>query len=284
VEAEKLYTTTAMENNSFLKFEVEDHGIGISEDFAAKLFQPFQQTQRYAGGTGLGLYSLGKRIEALNGQYGVTGRKDKSHGSLFWFTIPYKPDSSMDFQIDALSSSNIVNEVEDEVKTSASISKQNKNLPEIYEIGDNPMKSKNGMKVLIVDDSISILKTMKMVMTKEGLKVQQAENGFEALEKIEENIFNNNTLFDVVLMDLQMPIMDGLEAVRRLREKELQFNKNKYRNNFLKRQQLVIGMSASSDNETIQETLDAGFDDFLAKPFTFKQFLDVYKKCKKKLS
>lgn len=72
--------------------EVIDAGIGLSEEAMKNLFTPFQQTQRLAGGTGLGLYSLAKRIEALHGIYGVRQRKDGRQGSVFWFTLPYKPD------------------------------------------------------------------------------------------------------------------------------------------------------------------------------------------------
>ncbi len=76
----------------FLRIEVEDTGIGMSEESMASLFSPFKQTQRLAGGTGLGLYSLSKRLEALHGHYGVTHRRDGQQGSLFWFAVPYKPD------------------------------------------------------------------------------------------------------------------------------------------------------------------------------------------------
>ena len=57
------------------------------------LFTPFKQAQRLAGGTGLGLYSLAKRMEAINGYYGVQKRRDGLQGSLFWFAFPYKPDT-----------------------------------------------------------------------------------------------------------------------------------------------------------------------------------------------
>lgn len=72
--------------------EVEDQGIGVPEDAVAHLFNPFRQTQKMAGGTGLGLYSLAKRVEALKGDYGVRPRRDGTQGSCFWFTIPYRPD------------------------------------------------------------------------------------------------------------------------------------------------------------------------------------------------
>ena len=73
--------------------EVEDNGIGIPQESRARLFSPFQQAQRMTtGGTGLGLYSLRKRIEALGGTCGIKSRHDKREGSCFWFTFPYRPD------------------------------------------------------------------------------------------------------------------------------------------------------------------------------------------------
>ena len=79
-------------SNKYIRFEIEDTGIGMTEEAMASLFNPFKQTQRLAGGTGLGLYSLAKRLEALHGFYGVMKRRDGKQGSLFWFAIPYRPD------------------------------------------------------------------------------------------------------------------------------------------------------------------------------------------------
>ncbi len=87
-----VHISTIATTSSFLLFEVEDQGIGISDEAMRELFSPFKQTQRLAGGTGLGLFSLAKRIEAMHGSYGVKKRKDGQKGSLFWFTIPYRPD------------------------------------------------------------------------------------------------------------------------------------------------------------------------------------------------
>ena len=71
---------------------IEDHGVGIPEEMRETLFQPFRQAQRMAGGTGLGLYSLFKRVEALGGDCGVKARSDGTPGSAFWFSFPYRPD------------------------------------------------------------------------------------------------------------------------------------------------------------------------------------------------
>eukprot|EP00981_Chlorochromonas_danica_P007306 scaffold1662_cov232-Ochromonas_danica.AAC.1 len=83
---------TPNQYESFLRIEIEDHGIGLSEEAMANLFNPFKQAQRLAGGTGLGLYSLARRMEALNGFYGVSHRRDGKQGSVFWFSIPYRAD------------------------------------------------------------------------------------------------------------------------------------------------------------------------------------------------
>lgn len=75
-----------------IRITVEDTGIGIPDDVKCCLFQPFAQAQRFAGGTGLGLYSLAKRIDALGGMYGVRDRDDGQSGTVFWFCFPYRPD------------------------------------------------------------------------------------------------------------------------------------------------------------------------------------------------
>jgi CheY-like chemotaxis protein len=72
--------------------EVEDEGIGIPFEKREDLFQPFKQAQKRAGGTGLGLFSLSKRVESLGGRCGISDRLDKKRGCRFWFTVPYRPD------------------------------------------------------------------------------------------------------------------------------------------------------------------------------------------------
>ena len=78
-----------------IRFEVEDYGVGISDAKRDILFDSFEQTQRRTGGTGLGLYSLARRVEALGGSYGLSDRRDGQQGTLIWFSFPYKPDIAM---------------------------------------------------------------------------------------------------------------------------------------------------------------------------------------------
>eukprot|EP01039_Chlorochromonas_danica_P005481 gene5481-6033_t len=75
----------------YVRIEVEDHGIGVAADIRSSLFEPFCSKQRQAGGTGLGLYSLARRMEALKGYCGVRDRYDGETGSVFWFAFPYFP-------------------------------------------------------------------------------------------------------------------------------------------------------------------------------------------------
>lgn len=92
---------------TYLRVEVQDSGIGVPVEMRDRLFHPFRQTQKLAGGTGLGLYSLAKRLEALNGRYGVEGRRDGAKGSIFYFSVPYRPDWETHNELSAQSSAKL---------------------------------------------------------------------------------------------------------------------------------------------------------------------------------
>ena len=382
------------ETGMFLRIEVEDTGIGLSDEAMLSLFSPFKQAQRLAGGTGLGLYSLAKRLEALDGHYGVCNRRDQTPGSLFWFAIPYRPDSafahtqaskhrnvtrgpsksflnhtgrSLSSRMAQMrvaghphaahpSSTEEVVDLESAAPSMGSKSMSNNSLP-VEDAGARPSSGHSAdvgiafycgdgadaklepakLNILLVDDSLSILKMTTMMLRRGGHKVEQADNGAVGLEMVLEGYKKNRALlgehtleppYDVVLMDLQMPVMDGLEAVRRLRAAErLQrstagkatagiaavqtaeggvpgdtdavrdffFGSKKQghlssptassptsavvsprnsnttkrrRSSLITEHQLVIGVSANSDNETMVEAMKAGFDAFIGKPFS----------------
>ena len=248
------YSITQSRNSCtpHLVVEVVDHGIGISEDEMSLLFSPFKQTQRLAGGTGLGLYSLGKRVEALKGEFGVAKRNDGKKGSVFWFSIPYKPDETQ------------ANQTIPFKKSEAFPIKESSN----FLISSSPKSYRTKYAIIIVDDAPSIIKMTTRALEKLGHFVQSAENGEVALRMIEKRWKEQHSTFDIVLMDLQMPVMDGLEATRRIRQlQEAPSESLPY--------QKIIGFSANSDDETTEEAFKAGIDMFMAKPFKLNTFQET---------
>jgi signal transduction histidine kinase/CheY-like chemotaxis protein len=227
---------------------VEDTGVGITDEDRNILFQPLKQTQRGVGGAGLGLFCLSKRTEALGGTAGVTSRTDGKQGSMFWFTFPYKPDfvlAKVDAYIDAVS-------IEE----------------------DKPMNLLKPRRVLIVDDSLSILKVTSRLLKINGHTATTAANGLIGLQMLKNSMVNDD--FDMVLTDIQMPIMDGIEATVLFRqfEKELMEKENKplpgcdmQRG---RKKMLIIGMSATTDDHSRLQALNAGVDFFIPKPFAYK--------------
>ncbi len=119
------------------------------------------------------------------------------------------------------------------------------------------------LNVLIVDDSISIMKIMKMSLERAGHKVSQAVNGKIALELMKQS------QFDVVLMDLQMPVMGGIESVTLFRKYESMYLLNKTRAS----RQLIVGMSANGEALVRQQALEAEMDEFVSKPFSLDSLM-----------
>lgn len=331
-----------------LRFEVEDNGIGVPEELMSSLFSPFKQTQRLAGGTGLGLYSLAKRIEALSGTYGVMKRLDGRSGSLFWFTIPYRPDAlelsnasrqSSNCSIRSVSSKislmdptdlgtteKVTQTItttdlgQDRVDSAAANSPGHNSLTstratarswhmqnnrsqsieetfrqhfhdfiKIYDSDseqdsrfdhndvDSPMNSKPNLtlntpklNILIADDSPSIIKMTGAILRRQGNNITTAENGAVAVANVENTMIDGSQQapFDLVLMDLQMPVMDGIEAARRIRLLE----KNHAEAGLGIRHLHIIGVSANSDDETMEAAFQIGMDAFIPKPFDLEKF------------
>ena len=247
----------------FVLIEVEDSGIGVSASQVKHLFKPFGKTQRRVGGTGLGLHSLYTRVKELNGRCGFRQRDSGSPGCSFWFLIPYCPDSVTWQEINkgigrrgmstAQSQSERIPQSEREsVERLRSRSSDNKDFgPEVRHCF-TPRQKRN--KVLVVDDSTLILKTTSRMLRKEGFVVETAQNGEDALNMM----LSDEYLF--ILSDIQMPVMDGLEMAKRIREVE----RTTYSYSKLNRH--IIGMSANSDTQTRDDSLNCGMNAFLPKP------------------
>jgi CheY-like chemotaxis protein len=340
-------TPNHLGRKGFLLFEIEDNGIGMSDETMLTLFSPFKQAQRLAGGTGLGLYSLSKRIEALDGEYGVRGRKDGKPGCLFWFAFPYLPDHTMtmngnssrensprgnsrqqygsnnnrsrndpgrrnsysvervsahsptnnnnppvmlfqDLSIRSMTSSdhsprnntnnnNTHNNNNNNNNNNNSFYKKSKRLAISKEKPSGSSFKRNlllsnelSLSILLVEDSPTIAKMTTMMLQRLGHRVTVAENGHFGLNMLIDTFEKSSKPFDVVLMDFQMPVMDGLEATRRYREYEKKKNGSHH--------QLIIGLSATFDKEIIAEAMQMGLDDYLMKPITKDLFLTKLEK------
>jgi signal transduction histidine kinase/ActR/RegA family two-component response regulator len=277
------------DGNTFhlLTVEVIDSGIGVPEDRRHFLFKPFSQTQRCAGGTGLGLYSLALRVHRLGGSYGMRPRENG--GSVFYFSILVKEDltvsptssDSSNLPQPLLAQSIDEDHPADRTKTpSQTISWRQRSLEkgaaetEITFLTSGsadplPLRSEGAQPrlraaiasrcplVLVVDDAPTALKMVQKALVQAGAEVNTATNGFTALKMMKSN------LYTLVIMDIQMPVMDGFEAVRQLRAWERGPQGGGMH-------QYIIGASASPPgDDTSKYAIDVGMDEFCAKPFVF---------------
>ncbi|MEO8794847.1 MAG: PAS domain S-box protein [Daejeonella sp.] len=206
-------------NEVVVKFEIQDTGIGISKSQSQKIFEPFIQesdsTSREFGGTGLGLAITKRLIDLLDGE--ISYKSIQGKGTTFQFTI------SMILGVEGLTD----------------------RLPLPV---DTPEKNNiKGMKILIVDDnSINLLVGGKFLRNWEAV-VDTASDGKIALDKALENDY------DVIIMDLQMPVMDGFTSARLIKDK--------------KPLQIILALTADAMPETNNRALEAGMVDYFTKPF-----------------
>ncbi len=305
-----VFHTVKDQRTKFLLFEIEDNGIGVPDELKPSLFQPFKQAQRLAGGTGLGLYSLSKRIESLQGEYGVRGRRDGKKGSLFWFAIPYRPDELMSLSLSLVSdvpNTATNNQFPDNTSdATADLYLQHSGIIPPRPPEHHPPRSPTGtthkrlvstnsstidlhrnssaqlnhnvsvgeLDILLVDDAPTIVKMTSMMLRKLGHRITTAENGEVAVNTVESYWKEQGKCFDVILMDLQMPVMDGLEATKRIRSME-GHSANDTTKQVLPTQ-LIFGVSANSDHETEEHAMKSGVNAFIGKPFTAKVFLETF--------
>ena len=211
----------------WLLIEVEDTGCGLDKNSLSKVFDPFVQNNgrklRSATGTGLGLTIAKSLVELHGGEIGVRSVKDK--GSTFWCRLPLTRCESR-----RLLATTPVDTAELERHVSSS-----------------------SLKILLAEDHPVNQRVVQLILKPLGCDIMIAENGQIAVD-----CFSDST-YDLVLMDLQMPVMDGLEATRQIRNLERETDR---------KVTPIVVLSASAMQSDVEDAIDAGADRHLSKPVT----------------
>jgi PAS domain S-box-containing protein len=217
-------------DQAILSFTINDSGIGMTPEIVANLFSPFQQgdtsTTRKFGGTGLGLSICKRLVELMGGQISV--ESTPGSGSTFRFQLPFQ----------------VITDAMPAVIANSGIA------------SDLPV----GLRILLVEDNLVNQKVAAALLKKLQCTVSIAVNGEEGLRRLA------SEPFDLILMDCQMPVMDGFEATRRLRQGEA---------GGATAQLPVIAMTANAMQGDREQCLAAGMDDYLAKPFSRAELIAV---------
>jgi PAS domain S-box-containing protein len=233
--------------NPALQCEVIDTGLGMSPEHLERLFQPFQQadasTTRKFGGTGLGLV-ISKRLAGLLGG-DIAVRSELGRGSSFTLTVA----------TGSLENVALLDHAAEAIAPAA---------PKPEAAPAPPIRLK--CRILLAEDGPDNQRLIAFVLRKAGAEVLVCENGQKAMEKAMatlpqwgRRIDDSKTPFDVILMDMQMPVMDGYEATRRLRRYGYTGP--------------ILALTAHAMKDDMQKCLDAGCDAYLTKPIVREQFL-----------
>ncbi|MNU59673.1 Sensory/regulatory protein RpfC [compost metagenome] len=230
VSAKKL---TNSPESLVLEFIIQDTGIGIPVDLQSQLFQSFSQLHpsinRKYGGTGLGLAISKKLVELMGGTIGVDS--EPGQGSTFRFTL-------LSSQYRDSSEPNVDREEIELADATDSISR-----PTVVAAGYGPLR------ILIAEDHPVNQKLLHTILARRGYEADIASNGKEAVEAVLKGDY------DLVFMDVQMPIMDGLEATSSIRKHPEHVQKP-----------FIVAVTAFAKNEDKESCLASGMQDFIAKP------------------
>ena len=228
------------EHDVVLRCAVRDTGIGLSEEHRQRLFQSFHQadpsTSRQYGGTGLGLAIAARLADMMGGQVGVDSRLGE--GSTFWFTARFGLDAAVALPPDGVGLP----------------------TPDGGESLGLAAQGGRSLRVLVVDDNEVNLLIAGEMLSHAGVEVHTAEDGAQALQRLQAEPF------DLVFMDMQMPVMDGLEATRRIRALTD------------KPRVPIVAMTANALPADRERCLQAGMDDVITKPIDPDRLVSVLRR------
>ncbi|KAG9690801.1 putative histidine kinase HHK19p, partial [Aureobasidium melanogenum] len=249
----------------YLWFSVTDTGCGMSEEEQKRMFNRFSQaspkTYTQYGGSGLGLFISKRLVELQGGQIGLSSQVDV--GSRFAFYVPAKEDAQST----------------DKLRPDMAIRTKSKTLIPTAVNGTSAGQRSSNYSVLVVEDNLVNQKVLQKHLTKLGHKVQVANHGQEALDYLATtSLWKQDSLnpsrnlqdVDVVLMDIEMPVMDGLTCSRRIRELQASGD--------IVSHIPIIAVSANARTEQTKQAYDAGVDGFIVKPFRIPELTSVITK------
>lgn len=224
-------------NDKFIQFYVSDQGIGIEKEYHDVIFERFRKAEETNGvmyrGAGLGLTIASRLIDLLGGTIWVDSEVGK--GTKFYFTIEFIP-----------------------VKIS-----NNQSTKIIQEVKSRPVPDLSGMKILVAEDDDANMLYIERLLKNTHAIIQRAQNGQEALKA-----FDNHTTIDIVLMDIKMPIMNGYETFKQLRNKNINVP--------------IIAQTAYGFSDDNKKILEMGFNGYIAKPIEPKLLYDILNKYARK--
>lgn len=230
------FDMTKLNQKNAIRVRVKDTGIGMSADQLGRLFQPFSQASdkiaREFGGTGLGLSICKRLVDSLGGLLQVESAEGK--GSTFTATLPADP---------------VGDDIEFHIEEEEPVQPQNE------ELVDQQILS---ARVLLADDMRDVRYVARHFLNKAGCEVTVVENGQQAVDAISAAAESDHP-YDFAIIDMQMPVMDGMGAIIELRRRGIQIP--------------AIALTADAMKGTRKRVLEAGFDEYLAKPINSDSLL-----------